>query len=51
LKREGTPDDVAEAVLYFAGDRSRYVTGTVLPVDGGTVAGKVMRPRPPKPES
>ncbi len=45
LKREGTPADVAEAVLYFAGDRSRYVTGTVLPVDGGTVAGKVMPPR------
>ena len=43
LKREGTPDDVAEAALYFAGDRSRYVTGTVLPVDGGTVAGKAIR--------
>ena len=48
LKREGTPDDVAEAVLYFATDRSRYVTGTVLPVDGGTVAGKVIvRKSPP----
>jgi NAD(P)-dependent dehydrogenase (short-subunit alcohol dehydrogenase family) len=43
LKREGTSDDVAEAALYFATDRSRYVTGTVLPVDGGTVAGKVIR--------
>ncbi len=42
LKREGTTDDVAEAALYFATDRSRYVTGTVLPVDGGTVAGKVI---------
>jgi NAD(P)-dependent dehydrogenase (short-subunit alcohol dehydrogenase family) len=42
LKREGTPNDVAEAVLYFATERSRYVTGTVLPVDGGTVAGKVI---------
>lgn len=42
LKREGTADDVAEAVLYFGTDRSRYVTGTVLPVDGGTVAGKVI---------
>jgi len=42
LKREGTVEDVAEAALYFAGDRSRYVTGTVLPVDGGTVAGKVI---------
>ena len=35
VKREGTPGDIAEAALYFAGDRSRYVTGTVLPVDGG----------------
>jgi NAD(P)-dependent dehydrogenase (short-subunit alcohol dehydrogenase family) len=50
LKRQGTPGDVAEGVLYFATDRSRYVTGTVLPVDGGTVAGKVMPPRKPKPE-
>lgn len=45
LKREGSPDDVAEAALYLATDRSRYVTGTVLPVDGGTVAGKVIRSR------
>ncbi|MHA3020299.1 SDR family NAD(P)-dependent oxidoreductase [Mycobacterium sp. BMJ-28] len=42
LKREGTVDDVAEAALYLATDRSRYVTGTILPIDGGTVAGKVM---------
>ncbi len=46
LKREGTVDDVAEAALYFATDRSRYVTGTVLPVDGGTVAGKVIVRKP-----
>lgn len=45
LKREGTPDDVAQAALYFAGDRSPYVTGTVLPVDGGTSAGKVIKSR------
>jgi NAD(P)-dependent dehydrogenase (short-subunit alcohol dehydrogenase family) len=30
-----TPEDVAEAALYLASDRSRYVTGTVLPVDEG----------------
>ena len=40
LEREGTVADVAEAILFFAGDRSPYVTGTVLPVDGGTAAGK-----------
>jgi NAD(P)-dependent dehydrogenase (short-subunit alcohol dehydrogenase family) len=50
LKREGTMDDVAEAALYFVTDRSRYVTGTVLPIDGGTVAGKVIA-RPAKPGS
>ena len=41
----GPMEDVAEAALYFATDRSRYVTGTVLPVDGGTVAGKVCGPQ------
>jgi NAD(P)-dependent dehydrogenase (short-subunit alcohol dehydrogenase family) len=46
LKREGTAEDVAEAALYFATDRSRYVTGTVLPIDGGTVAGKVVVRKP-----
>jgi NAD(P)-dependent dehydrogenase (short-subunit alcohol dehydrogenase family) len=45
LQREGTPEDVAEAALYLAGDRSRYVTGTVLRVDGGTAAGKAIRRR------
>jgi NAD(P)-dependent dehydrogenase (short-subunit alcohol dehydrogenase family) len=48
LKREGTTADIAEAALYLAGDRSRYVTGIVLPVDGGTVAGKVTRRRSEK---
>jgi NAD(P)-dependent dehydrogenase (short-subunit alcohol dehydrogenase family) len=48
LKREGTPGDIAEAALYFASDRSRYVTGTVLPVDGGTVAGKAIRSKKPE---
>jgi NAD(P)-dependent dehydrogenase (short-subunit alcohol dehydrogenase family) len=48
LKREGTADDVSEAALYLATERSRYVTGIVLPVDGGTVAGKVLTRKPPK---
>ena len=29
--------DVTEAVAFLAGDRSRYITGTVLPVDAGTL--------------
>lgn len=39
LKREGRPNDVAQAALYLAGDRSAQVTGVVLPVDGGVTAG------------
>ena len=45
LQREGTAGDIAEAALYFASERSRYVTGTVLPVDGGASAGKAIRRR------
>ncbi len=40
LQRQGSPDDVAEAVLFLAGDRSAQITGIVVPVDGGTVAGR-----------
>ncbi|MBB5498833.1 SDR family NAD(P)-dependent oxidoreductase [Paraburkholderia sp. MM5384-R2] len=35
LGRIGSPDDVADVVSFFCNDASRYVTGTVLPVDGG----------------
>ncbi len=33
--RWGKPEDLATAALFFAADASSYVTGTVLPVDGG----------------
>ncbi len=35
LKRGGTPEDVANAVIFFASDLSSYITGQVLNVDGG----------------
>lgn len=35
LKRLGTPDDIANAVLFFASDQANWVTGQVLSVDGG----------------
>jgi 3-oxoacyl-[acyl-carrier protein] reductase len=35
LKRAGTPEDVANTVLFLASDLSTYVTGQVIPVCGG----------------
>lgn len=35
LQSLGLPDDVAEAVLFFASPGARYITGQVLAVDGG----------------
>ena len=34
LQRSGTPEDIAEAVLYFATSAS-FITGQILPIDGG----------------
>jgi NAD(P)-dependent dehydrogenase (short-subunit alcohol dehydrogenase family) len=35
LGRWGTPEDVAGPVLFLASDAARFVTGVVLPIDGG----------------
>lgn len=35
LKRGGSPEDIANACLFFASDLSAYVTGQVMNVDGG----------------
>ncbi|MGA2626297.1 MAG: SDR family oxidoreductase [Candidatus Bathyarchaeia archaeon] len=39
LRRTGTPDEVAQAALFLATDASSFVTGAVIPVDGGILAG------------
>jgi NAD(P)-dependent dehydrogenase (short-subunit alcohol dehydrogenase family) len=39
LRRIGTPEDIAQAALYLASDAASFVTGTVLVVDGGGLAG------------
>lgn len=38
LARLATPEEVADAVLFLAGPESTYITGAVLPVDGGYTA-------------
>ncbi|REG91583.1 SDR family NAD(P)-dependent oxidoreductase [Algoriphagus antarcticus] len=35
LGRIGTPEDIAEATLYLLSDKSSWITGQILPVDGG----------------
>ena len=39
LKREGTPDDIAAAVLFLSSPAAAWITGQTLPVDGGFTTG------------
>lgn len=39
IPRTGQPDDIAQMACWLAGDRSSFVTGQAIAVDGGTSAG------------
>ncbi|MHB1104499.1 MAG: SDR family NAD(P)-dependent oxidoreductase [Devosia sp.] len=39
LGRVGEPEDIAKAVAFLGSDEAAYITGAVLPVDGGLTAG------------
>ena len=38
LKRGGQPEEVAELAAFLCSDRASYITGAVIPVDGGLMA-------------
>src|SRR5450830_1506299 len=40
LGRNGQPGDIADAILFLASPNASWITGTVLPVDGGVMAGR-----------
>jgi hypothetical protein len=44
MRRIGTSREVADVVLWLCSDRSSFVTGTTIPIDGGQLAG----PKPPQ---
>ncbi len=37
LRRVGEPQDIANAFVFLASDAAKYITGAILPVDGGQV--------------
>ncbi|WP_328401380.1 SDR family NAD(P)-dependent oxidoreductase [Nocardia sp. NBC_00403] len=38
MGRLGEPDEVAEAIAFLASDAASFITGVILPVDGGYLA-------------
>ena len=39
MARTGTADEVAQTVLWLCSDQSSFITGAVIPIDGGQLAG------------
>ena len=38
LHRMGRPEEVADVVVFLASDRAPFITGAVIPIDGGLTA-------------
>lgn len=50
VRRLGTPDDIAHAAVFLASDEASYVSGVVVPVDGG-IASQYPSPGPDAPDA
>jgi NAD(P)-dependent dehydrogenase (short-subunit alcohol dehydrogenase family) len=46
MRRIGTPNEVAAAVVWLLSDQASFVTGAALPIDGGKLAGTPPFSRP-----
>jgi NAD(P)-dependent dehydrogenase (short-subunit alcohol dehydrogenase family) len=38
LKRAGTPEEIAEAIVFVASEKASFMTGEILRVNGGRTA-------------
>jgi len=40
LGRNGQPQDISDAILFLASEQASWITGALLPIDGGVTAGR-----------
>lgn len=45
LGRVGTPDDIADALLFLASDQAKWISGITMPLDGGLMTGNLAMTR------
>lgn len=48
MKKMGTPEDVANAIVFLCSEKSGYITGAELVIDGGILAGTATSPKKAK---
>jgi NAD(P)-dependent dehydrogenase (short-subunit alcohol dehydrogenase family) len=46
IGRMGRPEEIAAAIAFLCSDEANFITGAVLPVDGGVTARGNARPAP-----